>query len=307
MDARTKEAAAASGTQMAGQPAVEEIGEEASFEEKSTPESAAAVETISPEEAVETAPDEAGGTAESGVEERLATEMPAAVETVLPEEAAETAPDEAEETIESGVEERLAAEMPAAVDGPPPEDQQAPEDATLAAIEEVPAADSDTDDETAAAEGEPAEAMPPGAEPADASPRTEDGPAAGDPEDGTGEPTAAEPPAEMSVRARLTSGLADMEPTDELESPIMVAAGDTRRVYFFTEARGLFGTRVTHRWQFEGTTLTQLPFVVAGDPWPVYSSKDIPAEQAGDWEVSIVGEDGTVLASESFQVSVEAP
>ena len=62
-----------------------------------------------------------------------------------------------------------------------------------------------------------------------------------------------------------------------------------------------------HRWQFEGTTLTQLPFVVAGDPWPIYSSKEIQADEAGDWEVSILGEDGTVLASESFRVGVEAP
>ena len=245
---------------------------------------------------------------EEGTLEQASTPLSAgAVETALPEGAVETARGEAGETLESEAGERLAAEMPAAADVPPLEETEGPADAILTAVAEAPSEESETDDETAAEAEEPAEAMPPDAESADVSPPMEDGPAAGVPEEGTGETTAAEAPAEMSVRAQLTSGLADMEPTDELESPIMVAAGDTRRVYFFTEARGLFGSRVTHRWQFQGTTLTQLPFVVAGDPWPVYSSKDIPAEQAGDWEVSIVGEDGTVLASLSFQVSVEAP
>ncbi len=118
------------------------------------------------------------------------------------------------------------------------------------------------------------------------------------------EPAAVSAP---SVRAQLTSGLVDMQPTDELVSPIAIAPGDTRRVYFFTETRAMTGMRVTHRWQREGTTLTQLPFVVAGDPWPIYSSKEVLAEQAGEWSVSILDEDGTVLASETFQVSAEAP
>lgn len=118
------------------------------------------------------------------------------------------------------------------------------------------------------------------------------------------EPAAVSAP---SVRTQLTSGLIDMQPTDELVSPIAIAPGDTRRVYFFTETRAMTGMRVTHRWQREGTTLTQLPFVVAGDPWPIYSSKEVLAEQAGEWSVSILDEDGTVLASQTFQVSAEAP
>lgn len=122
--------------------------------------------------------------------------------------------------------------------------------------------------------------------------------------DAESEPAAVSAP---SVRAQLTSGLADMQPTDELVSPIAIAPGDTRRVYFFTETRAMTGMRVTHRWQREGTTLTQLPFVVAGDPWPIYSSKEILADQAGEWSVSILDEDGTVLASQTFQVSAEAP
>ncbi|MGB5589698.1 MAG: DUF2914 domain-containing protein [Gammaproteobacteria bacterium] len=118
------------------------------------------------------------------------------------------------------------------------------------------------------------------------------------------------PPAattEPGVRAQLTTGLADLEPIDVLSERLMLAPGETRRVYFFTEAQGMRGARVTHRWQREGTIVTELPFVVADDQWKIYSSKDILAEQDGDWEVAIVSEDGSVLATESFQVIAPAP
>jgi len=183
-------------------------------------------------------------------------------------------------------------------DQPPDESIDDALEETDAAVDALPGAvipqqDGDLD------EAAPEPGAEPSQEPSDVAP----------PEQATGSEAEPEPaaPSAPAVRTQLTSGLADMQPTDKLVSPIAIAAGDTRRVYFFTEASAMTGMRVTHRWQREGTTLTQLPFVVAGDPWPIYSSKEILAEQAGEWEVSILDEDGTVLASETFQVSVEAP
>jgi hypothetical protein len=225
------------------------------------------------------------------------------------------ASDDAAETVASVADEPAVTQGSAADEGPVPQALEEPDvgDGAVpiplpgtSAAESGPDGDADTGPEALV------ETMPPGEEPADTVLPEEPVPGTGETGAGLPDNEPAEngdgaPAIETSVRTQLTSGLADMEPTDELVSPIMVAPGGTRRVYFFTEARGLFGSRVTHRWQFEGTTLTQLPFVVAGDPWPIYSSKDIPADQAGDWEVSILGEDGTVLASESFRVGVEAP
>jgi hypothetical protein len=112
---------------------------------------------------------------------------------------------------------------------------------------------------------------------------------------------------EPGVRAQLTSGLANLEPIDTLGASLVLAPGETRRVYFFTEARGMTGARVTHRWQRQGVVVTELPFVVADDPWKIYSSKNILAEQDGEWQVSIVAEDGSVLAAETFQILLQAP
>ncbi len=112
---------------------------------------------------------------------------------------------------------------------------------------------------------------------------------------------------EPAVRAQLTSGLADLEPIDTLGASLVMAPGETRRVYFFTEARGMTGARVTHRWQRQGVVVTELPFVVADDPWKIYSSKNILAEQDGEWQVTIVAEDGSVLGAETFQIILQAP
>ena len=112
---------------------------------------------------------------------------------------------------------------------------------------------------------------------------------------------------ESGIRAQLTSGLADLEPTDTLSESLVLAPGETRRVYFFTEASGMTGERVIHRWQREGVIVTELPFVVADDPWKIYSSKNILAEQDGEWEVAIVAEDGSVLETKTFQIILQTP
>lgn len=245
-----------------------------------------------------------------------ALEAPAAdpVDDPPADPARELASDDAAEAVGSVADEPAVTQGSAAEEGSAPQEPEAPDAADGVAPIAVPGtspAESGPDGDADAGTEAPEQTLPPGEEPADTALPEEPTPGTGETESGpadNGPPeTGDDAPIETSVRTQLTSGLADMQPTDELVSPIMVAPGGTRRVYFFTEARGMFGSRVTHRWQFEGTTLTQLPFVVAGDPWPVYSSKDILADQAGDWEVSILAEDGTVLASESFRVGVEAP
>lgn len=245
-----------------------------------------------------------------------ALEAPAAdpVDDPPADPARELASDDAAEAVGSVADEPAVTQGSAAEEGSAAQEPEAPDAADGVAPIAVPGtspAESGPDGDADAGTEAPEQTLPPGEEPADTALPEEPTPGTGETESGpadNGPPeTGDAAPIETSVRTQLTSGLADMQPTDELVSPIMVAPGGTRRVYFFTEARGMFGSRVTHRWQFEGTTLTQLPFVVAGDPWPVYSSKDILADQAGDWEVSILAEDGTVLASESFRVGVEAP
>jgi hypothetical protein len=106
-------------------------------------------------------------------------------------------------------------------------------------------------------------------------------------------PEAAPPDVE---RAIVTLGVEDREPTQ----PVSELANDQDRVLFFTDLRHLAGQTVTHRWEWNDQVMAAVPFEVGGDRWRVWSSKNLEPSWLGDWTVSVVAEDGTVLASETF-------
>lgn len=104
-------------------------------------------------------------------------------------------------------------------------------------------------------------------------------------------------------RALLTSGMAGREPVDVLPASVSVPEGGVRTIYFFTELRQLGGHRVVHRWQHGAETVAKVPFRIgANSRWRVYSSKEIAADRPGQWAVTVVSDDGEVLASASFMV-----
>ncbi len=90
------------------------------------------------------------------------------------------------------------------------------------------------------------------------------------------------------ARAIFTTGIVDREPVDELaELP-----ADAGEVYFFTELRGLEGRTVSHRWEYEGRVMAEVPFAVGGDRWRVYSVKTMSPALVGKWTVMVVDESG---------------
>lgn len=110
----------------------------------------------------------------------------------------------------------------------------------------------------------------------------------------------AEPDAAIEVtRAVVATDVVDREPVGEAES---FAAG-VGQVYFYTVLEGDFPeTRLEHVWLRDGEEVARVPLTVRGPRWRTWSSKSIPAEWAGDWEVQLVDEAGTVMESVSFTV-----
>lgn len=98
-------------------------------------------------------------------------------------------------------------------------------------------------------------------------------------------------------RALFTSGVADREPVDA----IALVEGASREVYFFTELKQLSGRTVTHRWEYAGEVVSEMPFEVGGPRWRVFSKKALAPEQAGKWSVLVVDESGWVLHAEMFE------
>lgn len=98
------------------------------------------------------------------------------------------------------------------------------------------------------------------------------------------------------AREAITSDVENHEPVDKLSS----VTTDTSKVYFFTELRDMEGQTVTHRWEYNGKVMAEVPFEVGGPRWRVYSSKNLLPDWTGDWKVSVVASNGATLDSDSF-------
>ncbi len=97
-------------------------------------------------------------------------------------------------------------------------------------------------------------------------------------------------------RAIFTSAIDNREPVDEL----VAVGGDLQEIYFFSELRQLAGRTVTHRWEYEGEVVSEVPFEVGGPRWRVFSKKTLLPTQAGKWAVVVVDESGWALHAVMF-------
>jgi hypothetical protein len=98
------------------------------------------------------------------------------------------------------------------------------------------------------------------------------------------------------TRASFTSEIVEREPQDSIKSLSTEHSG----VAFFTELRDLDGHTVSHVWNWEGSEMARVPFVVNGRRWRVYSTKKLKPSWTGKWTVSVEDESGRVLQTESF-------
>ena len=115
-------------------------------------------------------------------------------------------------------------------------------------------------------------------------------------------PAAVAAPAEQSrtagsvTRATFTTAVAEREPVGSIDK----LTADTDKVYYFTELRGMAGQTVTHRWEYNGKVMAEVPFTVSGPRWRVYSSKNLQEGWTGEWKVSVIDQAGSTLAVNTF-------
>lgn len=119
------------------------------------------------------------------------------------------------------------------------------------------------------------------------------------------EPMPALPPLSDDAVARATFATAidQREPVDSITS----LESDRSRVYYFTELVGISGREVTHRWEYRGEVMAEVPIAIGGPRWRAYSSKSLDASQLGEWTVSVIDESGSVLRNDSFAYEAPAP
>jgi len=105
-----------------------------------------------------------------------------------------------------------------------------------------------------------------------------------------------------SALAQFTSAVEDREPIDQ----VTFVSSDVRKIFFFSDLRGLQGHSVTHRWILDGKVMAEVQFEVRGPRWRVWSSKELLPGWLGDWMVEIVTDEGEVIAAETFTYSAPA-
>lgn len=109
--------------------------------------------------------------------------------------------------------------------------------------------------------------------------------------------------ADALARRTFATDVVQREPVDSISS----LGNDHDRVYYFTELVGVEGREVTHRWEFRGEVVAEVPIAVGGPRWRAYSSKTLDASWLGEWTVSVVDDSGHVLQTDSFVFEQAAP
>jgi Protein of unknown function (DUF2914). len=101
-------------------------------------------------------------------------------------------------------------------------------------------------------------------------------------------------------RAQFTNAIRRREPIDSA-GPVIAATDDSaRRLYYFTELKGMSGETVTHSWEYEGKLVATIPFKVGANRWRAYSSKYLEPSKRGRWQVLTADSNGKPIHTDTF-------
>ncbi len=101
------------------------------------------------------------------------------------------------------------------------------------------------------------------------------------------------------ARSTLTTAVIDREPQDTVET----LTNDNVQILYFTEVRDATGDTITHRWEWMGRVVAEVPFAVRGPRWRIHSSKNLDPSWLGEWTVTAVDSSGRVLSQDRFTFS----
>ncbi len=111
-------------------------------------------------------------------------------------------------------------------------------------------------------------------------------------------------PTNHVLRAVLTDSLRKGQPLRESSGGLPVS-DVTKRFYFFTEVQDVASRRFTHRWEYKGKAVAQIPFSTRRKNWTGSSSKQIPTHMQGVWRAVLVDDRGIELSSVAFTYGKE--
>ncbi len=99
------------------------------------------------------------------------------------------------------------------------------------------------------------------------------------------------------ARAQFTTGISDREPVDQ----VVTLDNSVTSIYYFTELRNLQGRSISHRWEYDGRVISEVPFAVEGPRWRVYSKKKLEPAMTGKWTVWVIDQSGWPIHAGIFE------
>jgi hypothetical protein len=110
-------------------------------------------------------------------------------------------------------------------------------------------------------------------------------------------PLAAQDSSSVAVQVAIGRSVTDRMPVDTAST----FPADVGQLACWTRVSGAAGTTIQHVW-IHGTDEYPVSLEIGGSPWRVWSTKQIPAEWAGDWRIEVRDAEGHVLATARFTV-----
>lgn len=107
-------------------------------------------------------------------------------------------------------------------------------------------------------------------------------------------PSQAAGAAAAAAEVKAAKGVESREPVDEGTS---FAAGE--KVYIWSRITGAADTTIKHVWKKDGNEIWTASLPVKSVRWTTYSRRSV---SAGQYQVEVQGQDGSVLGSVSFSV-----
>ena len=100
----------------------------------------------------------------------------------------------------------------------------------------------------------------------------------------------------MVTRSLFARGIKNREPVDAVP---MLMNNHTSIVYF-TEIHGMAGQTITHRWEYNGKIIMEVPIKIKTARWRAYSIKTLNPSWTGEWKASVVDAAGGSLSVNTF-------
>lgn len=98
------------------------------------------------------------------------------------------------------------------------------------------------------------------------------------------------------TRSQITRDIKNLEPVDSVST----LTNDLTRVVYFTEIHDMAEQTVTHRWEYNGKIILEVPIKVGTSRWRAYSTKTLDPAWVGEWKVSVVDAAGGTLSVNTF-------